>query len=242
MANNKPNTETEGKPKDPKKQLSLSQAILSPLDSIFQAQIHAARSFLNMLLQIGYPHIPINPEGKQMIDEHTDPEKFKPYEIDFNFKQNDADGKPQTFKASIPALALVPLNSLAVSEAEFNFGFKVNTITKFQQIQQSELPEAEREKNPEDQKDKKKGEGKKDNSKDEPDPMTDRKWNLVKNPKSMEGEIWSKPNDQMKETSQEAIIDISIKLAKTPIPAALDNLLVHLTKSVIIQKQEENKS
>src|SRR3569833_22533 len=36
--------------------VSLSQALLAPLDSIFKAQIHAARSFLNLLLQLGYGH------------------------------------------------------------------------------------------------------------------------------------------------------------------------------------------
>lgn len=35
--------------------VSLSQALLAPLDAIFKAQIHAARSFINFLLQLGYP-------------------------------------------------------------------------------------------------------------------------------------------------------------------------------------------
>ncbi|GEM_PF-757741 len=35
--------------------IHLSQALLAPLDSIFKAQLHAARSFLNLLLQLGYP-------------------------------------------------------------------------------------------------------------------------------------------------------------------------------------------
>src|SRR3569833_4616551 len=43
--------------------VSLSQALLAPLDSIFKAQIHAARSFLNLLLQLGYGHRPDNREG-----------------------------------------------------------------------------------------------------------------------------------------------------------------------------------
>src|SRR3569833_3922135 len=43
--------------------VSLSQALLAPLDSIFKAQIHAARSFLNLLLQLGYGHRPVNREG-----------------------------------------------------------------------------------------------------------------------------------------------------------------------------------
>lgn len=38
--------------------VSLSQAILGPLDAIFKSQVHAARSFLNFVQQLGYPHVP----------------------------------------------------------------------------------------------------------------------------------------------------------------------------------------
>jgi hypothetical protein len=38
--------------------LSLSQALLAPLDALLKVQVHAARSFLNFLLQMGYPHKP----------------------------------------------------------------------------------------------------------------------------------------------------------------------------------------
>jgi hypothetical protein len=36
--------------------LSLSEALLAPLSSIFEAQIHASRGFLNFLLQMGFRH------------------------------------------------------------------------------------------------------------------------------------------------------------------------------------------
>jgi len=237
--------------KDPKKpqkeQLTLSQAILSPLDSIFQAQIHAARSFLNMLLQIGYPHVVVDTAGHPVKDKKVNPpENFRPYEVDFNFTQNDAEGNPQHYKASIPALALVPLNSLAVSEAEFNFGLKVTSIHSFQQMQDSEkksiLEQLKKE-----LEDKRRNEGIRgvhitdnDVSSDEvSNAMSNRKWNLVKDPKSLKGIISSKPSDKMKEGSEEAIIDISIKLTKTPIPAALDNLLTSLTKAVVVKENED---
>src|SRR4051812_22916894 len=47
--------------------LSLSQALLAPLDAILKAQLHASRSFLNFLLQIGYPHQPpaLGPQGAE---------------------------------------------------------------------------------------------------------------------------------------------------------------------------------
>lgn len=38
------------------KELTLSAAILAPLNAIFEAQIHAARAFLNFILQMGFKH------------------------------------------------------------------------------------------------------------------------------------------------------------------------------------------
>ena len=38
------------------KELTLSAALLAPLNSIFEAQIHAARSFLSFILQMGFKH------------------------------------------------------------------------------------------------------------------------------------------------------------------------------------------
>jgi hypothetical protein len=36
--------------------LSLSEALLAPLNSIFEAQVHASRAFLNFFLQMGFRH------------------------------------------------------------------------------------------------------------------------------------------------------------------------------------------
>lgn len=36
--------------------LTLSEALLAPLESIFKAQVHAARSFLSFILQMGFRH------------------------------------------------------------------------------------------------------------------------------------------------------------------------------------------
>jgi hypothetical protein len=37
-------------------QLNLSEALLAPLNAIFEAQVHAARSFLSFILQMGFRH------------------------------------------------------------------------------------------------------------------------------------------------------------------------------------------
>lgn len=46
--------------------ISSSQAILAPLDVIAKPQVHAARSFLNFVVQIGYPHVPVGHDGKPL--------------------------------------------------------------------------------------------------------------------------------------------------------------------------------
>lgn len=199
-------------------ELSLAQAILSPLDSIFQAQVHAARSFINLLLQVGYPHLSIDKNtGRPSTDPAVNPpEKYKPYELEFNFDQEN-NGVSNTYKVKIPALSLVPLNSLAIDSAEFNFGLKVKTIERFQQMQGSEAHALKNETD----------EGE--------DGRLKRKWFLVEDPVSFKGNISSKPSAAMAEQSSEAVIDISIKLSKSPVPAALDNLLAVLTKSVTME-------
>lgn len=42
--------------RDNPQELSLSAALLAPVNSIFEAQIHAARAFLNFILQMGFRH------------------------------------------------------------------------------------------------------------------------------------------------------------------------------------------
>src|SRR3569832_1792765 len=105
--------------------VSLSQALLAPLDSIFKAQIHAARSFLNLLLQLGYGHRPVNREGMaipprrgaggQGREAEPAPEGT-PYEHNY---YHDVTIGEQTRRQmiSIPALALIPVAPLAVESA-----------------------------------------------------------------------------------------------------------------------------
>lgn len=110
--------------------ISLSQALLAPLDAIFKAQLHSARSFLNMLLQLGYPHRPVDAKG-----EATDGDD-KPYNMEF-FHETQSNGEVQLNKISVPALALVPISPLAVESAEFDFSMTVKKIGTHTQMQES---------------------------------------------------------------------------------------------------------
>jgi len=102
--------------------ISLEQALLAPLDAILKAQLHSARSFLNMLLQLGYPH--------------DDKMEGKPWEL--KFKQDvDIDGEIHEQTIRVPALALVPIAPLAVNNAEFQLEMAVRKIGRHSQMRAS---------------------------------------------------------------------------------------------------------
>lgn len=111
----------EGRPAS-EEDISLEQALLAPLDAILKAQLHSARSFLNLLLQLGYPHDESN-EGK-------------PYQL--QFKQDvEIDGEVHEQSIRVPALSLVPIAPLAVNNAEFQLEMAVRKISRHAQMRSS---------------------------------------------------------------------------------------------------------
>lgn len=102
--------------------ISLEQALLAPLDAILKAQLHSARSFLNLLLQLGYPH-----------DEKNEGE---PYHLQFR-QRVEVDGETQYQTIRVPALALVPIAPLAVNNAEFQLEMAVRKISRHTQMRGS---------------------------------------------------------------------------------------------------------
>src|SRR5260221_13013910 len=63
--------------------VSLSQMILAPLDAIFKAQVHAARSFLNFVLQLSYPHREDGTPGAAQSGQTPSGEPDCIYSVDF---------------------------------------------------------------------------------------------------------------------------------------------------------------
>jgi hypothetical protein len=189
-------------------EISLSQAILAPLDALFKAQVHAARSFLNLLLQIGYPHVELDKDGNPV---KTGSDENSVYTQDFAF--NDQDGNHM--QVSIPSLALVPIAPLTIENASFKLNFKVENNDVHSQIQASEknTTDAERSKNT----------GWDENN---------RPWYLVKDPVSFRGNV-SPPASDRTESSQSSssIINIEINLCRQPLPSGLDKLLTALQQS-----------
>lgn len=169
--------------------ISLEQALLAPLDAILKAQLHSARSFLNLLLQLGYPH-----------DEKNEGE---PYQLQFR-QQVEVDGETRTQTIRVPALALVPIAPLAVSNAEFQLQMAVRKITRHSQMRGSA----------------------------EGVDRTQRPWYLVDKPINIEGVI-AAPEHRVEESAssdRESSIKIAIKVNAIPMPRGLDKLLASLTE------------
>lgn len=109
-------------------QLTLNQAILSSVNAILQAQVHAARSFLNMVLQMGFPHQNIDDDGKNIEhpDQRTDQDQL--YRLEFIQEQQTENETIKKYKISIPTIAALPLNPLAIDQAEVDFTMKLSKI------------------------------------------------------------------------------------------------------------------
>jgi hypothetical protein len=106
--------------------VSLSQVLLAPLDAIFKAQVHAARSFLNFLLQVSYPH-------RDQSELANLPEDELVYTQEFVHETTDWEGNTRRHRLSIPLLALVPLKPLAVQEATFKLQMAISQIDRHRQ-------------------------------------------------------------------------------------------------------------
>ena len=201
--------------------ISLSQALLAPLDAIFKAQIHAARSFLNMLLQLGYAHCPYDTNADDPLQSPSERDAAAtktsnrevpahsgvPYTLDFchDFQMN---GETRRQKISIPALALIPVAPLAVESAEFNFNMDIRQIRKHRQMQKSERNTIKAHETRYDE--------------------HSRPWYLVDQPISMQGHIAASPDG---ETHRGASIRIEVKISRVLPSSGLTKLLTTLTET-----------
>ncbi len=197
--------------------ISLSQALLAPLDAILKAQLHSARSFLNLLLQLGYRHKQLDNEGMPVKEQDIKNDgKDVPYYLEFAHEVAD-DGKIRKQKVKVPALALIPVAPLSVESADFSFDMAVRNLEPHKQIQSSEEAEVNKE-----------NWGR-----------TRRPWYLVDQPVSICGVI--APPSQA-EGQREANIHVSIKITRGRMPEGVDKLLTTLTQvSRITEEEEEQK-
>lgn len=68
--------------------ISLSAALLAPLNAIFEAQVHSARSFLNFIFQMGFRHKYLDDEKKE-LESNREKNKAILDEIDAEKKGKD---------------------------------------------------------------------------------------------------------------------------------------------------------
>ncbi|MGD1844925.1 MAG: DUF2589 domain-containing protein [Salibacteraceae bacterium] len=198
--------------------VSLSQVLLAPLDAIFKAQVHAARSFLSLVLQLGYPHVPVNEKGEP-VDGGT-----QVYTQEFVFNEREENGKTIVSKAKLPVLSMVPVAPLAVEHAEFDLEFSVSHVFRHTQLQDAEKENVAAEKDKS---------GKRFNEHRRP-------WFLVKDPVSLRGVVAPKSEaGGTAESSNNTAIKIRVKVGKQPVPAALDKLLTSMTQMVNVEEKEQ---
>jgi hypothetical protein len=181
--------------------------------------VHAARSFLNLLLQIGYPHVELEEKGTTKEGAAENAEKGV-YTQDFYFE--DSEGKKT--KVSIPALALVPITPLTIDNASFKLNFKVESTSSHSQMQESKTQK----KDPSDKNEENENVSKWNES--------NRPWYLVKEPVSFQGHV-APSQGETSETSDSSssVINIEINLVRQPLPAGLDKLLTALQQSSTIK-------
>jgi hypothetical protein len=204
--------------------LSLGQALLAPLDAIFTAQLHAARSFINMLLQLGFPHTPTQKDkevaGEEAAKAPEQPvaaslEKHKPgrasdepFTLDF-FHTATIDGKKRRQKISVPALALVPVAPLAVQQASFRLEFTIKSWESRRQLRDSATSSEVREK--------------------------PRPWYLVDEPIEIKGSFAPRSGvgegqQEEEQRQSESTIQVEVRIGAIPMPSGLEKLLVALTQ------------
>lgn len=207
--------------------LSLAQAILAPLDALFKAQIHASRSFVNLLGQLAYPHVPVDKDGNPVKKDQTvtlkdrstlvlGQDKTKPYYFPFNIESIGAEGKRVVHQIQVPTITLVPIQPLGISEAEIRFSMSISEVADHKQIQGSSSAATE--------------------SEDGAASAERRPWYLVDNPVSLRGTVANAPpGEDSVRASHSSNFEITIKLAKAPVPAALEKALTMLTQTIHLE-------
>lgn len=196
--------------------ISLSQAILAPLDAIAKAQVHAARSFLNFVLQIGYPHVPVGPDGKRLTGPN-DTMYCEPFKLDHASVDEEGNVTHQSVTLAIPTLALVPVRPLCIESAKFDIELVVKELTHHKQIQRSEAEALLKEQK------------QRPYSGKETPPESDRPWYLVSEPVSVRGTL-TDPGGADSASEKMASIKVHVELKCAPTPAGLSKLLTAMTQ------------
>lgn len=229
---------SESNPKDALEPISLSAALLAPINSIFEAQIHSARAFLNFILQMGFRHQPTKAEldgnenlqnEQKKIDEGKENIKKllkKRQQTGTLTKEEIADLKE--LNINYGDLYHQSIDFIDQNGNEIFLGIPNLALLPIKPlaIQEAEFSYEFSVASETDAYDQMGAALKKDQN---------RPWFLIKEPKSIRGSFITS-----KENSTERSIKINVKVGSTEIPYGLEKLLVHLTNSIeAIDKTEE---
>src|SRR5690606_20004232 len=213
--------------------ISFSSALLAPVNSIFETQIHAASAFLNFILQMGFRHKPSEQELKEASKEDQEKERKRKAAVE-EMKKLFAEKREQ---GSLTREQVARLQQLSCEYGDLYqqmINYVDNTGNQFVlnipnlamlPIKPLAISEAdfsyEFEVVSQNAEYKQMGAAIKD-----PDKEEERPWFLI-NPKSIRGNFASR-----KENSNETTIKINVKVGNTEMPYGLEKLLVHLTNSM----------
>ena len=213
--------------------ITLSAALLAPINAIFEAQIHSARAFLNFILQMGFRHTRSRKEfetdeeyNNYVKDTLNQIKKMKEL-----FKRREEDG----FLSESDTTTLKELSADYGDLYHQSIDFIDNTGNEFQvnipnlallPIKPLAISEAdfsyEFEVESETKAFKQNGAAYMTPDEDKGSP-----WFLIKEPKSIRGSF-----AESKENSEKRKIKINVKVGNTEMPYGLEKLMVHLTNSI----------
>lgn len=214
--------------------ISLSSALLAPINSIFEAQIHAARAFLNFILQMGFRHQP----SKEEIEGNEEIKKFekekenarnrimellKERELNEGFLSGEKVAELKTLSARYGDLYYQNIEFIDQTGNEFLLNIPNLALLPIKPLAINEADFSyEFEVSSENTEYKQMGAVYK-----KPEDEKERPWFLIKEPKSIRGRFAPR-----KEESSQASIRIQVKVGSTEMPYGLEKLMVHLTSNM----------
>lgn len=222
--------------------LTLSAAILAPLNAIFEAQVHAARSFLSFILQMGFRHkysesekeeLRKNPEeNKSILSEIDEEEKDREIIRTLKAKQNSGEKLTANELRQLKSLAnkwdeLRSLDFNYIDDAAYEHQISIPNLALIP-VKPLAIDDASF-----------KFEMAVNHSQDfntirkNVKVETQRPWFLVQ-PKQLTGNIISK-----EQASKQASISIEINIKSTEMPAGLGKLLASMNESSRIIPSEQ---
>lgn len=92
--------------------IDLAELLAAPLTALIDADVYAAEAFAEFLRDYGF-------------ESSAGPDFGKLRMVTFSYSKAEPDGRTQTYQASIPLLALLPLPSLTIKDADVRFNVEV---------------------------------------------------------------------------------------------------------------------